>query len=236
MKRRTLTSALIVIATLGQYSYGGLIVTLGDLDGGHYDGLGSVDHVYVDAQYMEDHKSVLYQDNNTVWYRNRIVGFDSWKSNQQVLFSFQFDYSEEITEAWLTLVFAPISSDFVTDNLIVAEDDTGASYRLSDFNWDQGTGKFVVGTLDLSAHLADLEDGLLNLRMIDDTCVDYALLTFNDDPLEITPVTANRSGVPFPPYDPVPRPDSQTIPLPSSVVLGLLGFVCVRKGRQRRPL
>jgi hypothetical protein len=28
------------------------VFTLGDLDGGHYDGLGSADHVYVDSGYL----------------------------------------------------------------------------------------------------------------------------------------------------------------------------------------
>ncbi len=214
-------NVILLVLCLGSVCAGDIYM-LGDLDGGHYDGPLSADHVYVDADHMQFVKDRWYAYTGKVWYRNRITGFDSWMYEQNTPFSFAFP-ERTLTEAWLTMVIAPTKGDFRTDVLTIEQENY---HRLGDLGWDQSSG-FRVGTVDLMPYASYLDDGLLNLEVGDDSCVDFAMLTLNQTPWDISALPVNKGGV-FPPYDPVPRPplppNPNPVPVPSAAILGILGL------------
>jgi hypothetical protein len=75
MKRQLILLTTLIFFYIVLPVHGGMFLELGDLDGGHYDGLCSVDHVYVDCQHLANTANFFSNYVNPVSYENRIVGF-----------------------------------------------------------------------------------------------------------------------------------------------------------------
>jgi len=174
------------------------VYLLGDKDGIHYDGAGSVDDVYVDP--------VLWA------YANLGVGpaihFDIVDDNCDIPFTFLFPLGlgESITGATLTLGLRSASSGAVNDWLVIHPDDGtihwtyGAThnaedhytvYTYSELGWsvpNTGVGLFTanLANIDGDNRLPWLQKGYLNIHITDDAAVDYAELTITVVPEPIT--------------------------------------------------
>ena len=165
---------------------------LGDKDGMNYDGVGSVDDVYVDPDFL-------------VWlnpaynaYANGIQGFDVLTNDHAVPFTFVFDLlpGEEAIAASLSVGLRNMGGAPHNDRIDLEPDPaapTSVSFRydFADLGWlpiaSTGTD---IRTLDLSSvygcydhptepddYLSLLQDGQFNVVVHDDMAIDYAELT-----------------------------------------------------------
>ena len=176
------------------------VYLLGDKDGIHYNGAGSVDDVYVDP---------------ALWaYADLGVGpathFDIVMDNCDIPFTFLFPLGlgESITGATLTLGLRAAPSGADGDWLVIHPDDGticwtyGAThwagdhytvYRYDELGWsvpDTGVTVFTVdlANIDGDNRLPWLQKGYLNIHITDDTAVDYAELA-----ITVTPEPATLS-------------------------------------------
>jgi len=156
---------------------------LGDIDGIHYDGVGSVDDVYVDP--------VLWD------FADLGVGpaapFDTVAANQDVPFTFLFPLEdhEQIIGATLTVGLQATHSLVSGDWLVLHPDDGtihwggdhSGVYEYPDLGWlPISSIDTTIRSVDLANVLGDnrlsfLQEGQLNIHITDDTAVDYAQLT-----------------------------------------------------------
>jgi hypothetical protein len=137
---------------------------------------------------------VAYCESNAV----QVVGFDSWMIDKHFIHTFQWD-CETITKAWLEVRIKVLGGQPETDSFTLwfSEDDyEGVSYEIWDEN--DSTGQTMTIVLDLGelpasgtlitatsgsmyppvSLLTELnETGYLDLKIQDDTSVDYAKLT-----------------------------------------------------------
>ena len=172
---------------------------LGDIDGIHYNGAGSVDDVYV---------------NPTLWnYANLgspAKPFDIVGADQDIPFTFFFPLAagEQVTGATLEIGIRAVSTNQNEWLCILPDDGTilwtyGAThwagdhytvYRFADeLYWSApttGVGVFVadLANIDGDNRLPWLQDGDLNIHITDDFGVDYAILT-----IEVMPEPAALS-------------------------------------------
>ena len=174
------------------------VYLLGDKDGIHYDGAGSVDDVYIDPAFAVYAKPGV----------GSTVPFDIVMDNRGVPFTFLFPLGsgESITGATLTLGLRAAPSGADNDWLVLHPDDGtmhwtyGAThwagdhytvYRYDELGWsvpDTGVTVFTVdlANIDGDNRLPWLQKGYLNIHITDDTAVDYAELTITVVPEPIT--------------------------------------------------
>lgn len=159
---------------------------LGDMDGIHYDGAGSVDDVYVSP---ELHDFLLTTSVPK-------VDFDELGQYQIVPFTFSFDLApgEYLGGAVLTVGLRACDALVTTDKLHVYDPATGVNTKNSfeDLGWlplpFSGSNERSVNLSNIVGHdlLPMMEgSGQLDLHIHDDTAVDYARLT-----LEVIPEPA----------------------------------------------
>jgi len=172
---------------------------LGDIDGIHYNGAGSVDDVYV---------------NPTLWnYANLgspAKPFDIVGANQDIPFTFLFPLApgEQVTGATLEIGIRSVSANLNEWLCIHPDDGTihwtyGAThwagdhytvYRFVDeLGWSTpstGVGVFVadLANIDGDNRLPWLQKGELNIHITNNSGLDYARLT-----IEVTPEPATLS-------------------------------------------
>lgn len=163
---------------------------LGDMDGIHYDGPGSVDDVYL---------SPGMQAWAALPHVARIVDFDEVYANQDVPFSIVFPLAEneEVIGATLAFGLRATASLVSTDEVVLYNHDASVYYGPYAFNelgWlplpSTGSNIRTMNLADLPGedYLPILQDGLLNAVITDDTAVDYAVLT-----IEVIPEPAALS-------------------------------------------
>jgi hypothetical protein len=167
---------------------------LGDMDGIHYDGPGSIDDVYVDPALW------AFADLGV----GPAVHFDVAQANQDVPFTFLFPLGpgETITGAMLIVGLRATDNLYTNDWLVLHPDDgtvhwggdTSGIYEFPNLGW---TPLSYTNTTVCSVDLADidgddrlpwLQDGNLNVHITDDTAVDFARLT-----VEVVPGPATLS-------------------------------------------
>jgi len=167
---------------------------LGDIDGIHYDGTGSVDDVYVDPDFWQTLEGNIHPP----------IHFDIEHANHSVPGTFLFSLApgEEIVGATFTIAMRATSSLVTTDGIgfiIPGETDRGSDF--SDLGWlPIPTSGITVRTVDLSDFrgtnfIPHLHAGQLNMRVKDDVAVDYALLTLEVVPEPATPSLLALGGL-----------------------------------------
>lgn len=163
---------------------------LGDIDGLHYDGLGSVDDVYVDSDMLAFLRAVAPREPND--------HFDVLNCNNNVPFTFLFPLAPggEVTGATLTLGLRATESLVTTDWLVISSESIVDQwvYWFRDLGWlplpFDGTSVRSVNLADILGdnRLLVLQDGEFNAYITDDTAVDWARLT-----IEVIPEPATVS-------------------------------------------
>jgi len=152
------------------------VISLGDVDGGHYDGAASVDHVPVDPDWLMEVALNTPAD--------PMRPFDWAEINQNIPFTFTFDAGEGITGGILTLgIRGTAASTAVKGDGVTFGYNPTLLFKYSDLGWDPvSRDRMAVRSIDLSnangqnlLHL--LQDGQLDVLVRDDTLVDYARLT-----------------------------------------------------------
>ena len=149
---------------------------LGDIDGLHYDGAGSVDHVYVDPDYWAKLLAEIHPP----------IAFDVQDDNHHVPGTFLFPLApgEQIVAAHCTIamkgVHPLVSSDGIS---FETSDGFFVGGYFTEWGWDPiSQTEVVTRTVDLSNvrgnnMIPHMQDGLLSFSTNDDTAVDYAILT-----------------------------------------------------------
>ena len=149
---------------------------LGDIDDFHYDGPGSTDDVYYDADWLALTPSEM----------ETIVGFDIGTVNHRIPFTFIYDLAETETVVGAVLTIGLRSDSGIETDLIKIENPLpGNYYLLADLGWlPLSTTETQTRTLDLSNVAGSdllhyLQDGQLDVYMADDAGIDYAILVLN---------------------------------------------------------
>jgi hypothetical protein len=154
---------------------------LGDIDGFVYNGLGSIDDVYVDPTWQ-----------NRAWYHWTQTQFDILEPDQIVLFSFTYNLApnEQITAATLTLglrkTIAGNTAGYFHANAGVGE------WRESfyDLNWYPiGDAGITIRSVNLANGyniISDMQGGLFNAAISGNVAIDYAQLTMEVIPEPMT--------------------------------------------------
>ena len=149
---------------------------LGDIDGLHYDGAGSVDHVYVDPCWWAKFSEDIHPP----------IAFDVQDDNCAVPGTFLFPLApgERVVAAHFTIAIKGVHPLVSTDYFRLKtshELEVGGHY--TEWGWGPVPQTTIVTrTVDLSDALGNnliphMQDGVLNFRLGDDTAVDYAILT-----------------------------------------------------------
>ena len=170
--------ALVVVMSVSSLVWAVPIETreyiLGDIDNFVYDGFGSIDDVYYDADWLALTPSEM----------ETIVGFDIGTVNHRVPFSFIYDLAENETVVGASLTIGLRSGSGIETDLIKIENPLpGNYYLLVDLGWlPLSTTETQTRTLDLSNVAGfDLlhytQDGQLDVYISDDAGVDYATLS-----------------------------------------------------------
>ena len=161
---------------------------LGDIDGFVYNGSGSVDDVYVDPDLWADTE-------NPTW---PIIPFDYFRPNSLTPFSFTYLLAENeaVIAANLTIAMKASDSLVSTDRIFLFDSDV--TYTVDWFfdviNWhpisatETTVRSLNIGNILGTDHLWLLQDGVFNVRVQDDTAIDYAILS-----IEVVPEPATLS-------------------------------------------
>lgn len=214
--------AIILILCLGATSSAD-VYTLGDLDGGVYNGSGSIDDVYVESSWYQEIIDAGVDP-------SKPKPFDQWWRNYLVPMSFTFAPTTP-TEAYVQLVMQ--ASDVAVSTDTTRIEVYGNRYTFGDLGWlPISRDEYQVRTLDLSSvtgtsYLDSLADGILSLIVSDDVSVDFAALTISDSPLDIDPLESVYSGRGVDPtleVTPTTYIPPNVVPLPTSVILGSVGL------------
>lgn len=157
---------------------------LGDIDGIHYGGAGSVDDVYVDPNVLAYLKAVAPSEPND--------HFDVINVNNNVPFTFTFPLApgEQVLGAELTLGLRATDPLVSTDEFAIMNSDATQQWKywFQDLGWLPLSSDGVsVRTVDLGNVLGDsylwlLQEGKINLYVTDDCAVDYANLSIQAVP------------------------------------------------------
>lgn len=153
-----------------------LVYTLGDVDGGVYDGSGGVDDVWADPDWIASTPEPFASGG--------LKGFDQTGTNTDVFYTHTFTPPDVIEHAWLQV---GVRAEYGWwSDCIAIEDPMWIMYQ--DLGWlPLSTDSIEVRTVDLTNVLGVdyrpvLSDGQLNIRMFDDTFVDYSVLSFGAEP------------------------------------------------------
>ena len=157
---------------------------LGDIDNCSYDGAGSVDDVYVDADWREwvETDAVGYSGNPVTLSANGEGDFDMVQKNQYLPFSFVFGLEayEQVVGAYFDVFVQYPGGTLDTDRICVAPD---VYHSYEDLGWlpipDTGSNLRTLNLHDVEGvdYLPSLHDGVFNVLMEDDLAIDYAVLT-----------------------------------------------------------
>jgi hypothetical protein len=152
---------------------------LGDIDGIHYDGAGSVDNVHVDPKLLGYLQQVAPAENND--------DFDALNCNNNVPFTFVYSLAanEAVIGGALTLGLRATDPLVTSDELAFMDSNATQLWKhwFSNLGWlpiaDTGV---TVRSVDLAnvegnSYISLLQDGKLNVCITDDCAVDYAKLT-----------------------------------------------------------
>lgn len=160
-------------------------ITLGDMDGGVYDGPGSVDDVNVDNNWLAESLTVS----------THIVDFDIGSKDQLVPFTFEWvmQPDEVVVGAILHFAIRGTDSKVGTDTVRLETVDAAEKYSFVDMGWlPVPTDQIVLRSMDLSSALSRnilplLQDGQLNGNVFDDTLIDYVTLdlTIAPEPVSV---------------------------------------------------
>jgi len=182
--RRQLILALIISLSLltGNVRADMTEYILGDIDGGIYDSVGSVDDVYVDP----DRQTLTAGIGAGTHTRG---GFDFGGRDYIIPFTFLIDLTEgdKIVSAELSLTMRATNSNVQSDRIYF--ESAGHYYRFLHLGWlpIPVGNEFVTRSLELgdilgNNELAFLDDGKLNVLVADDVLIDYATLTIDAVP------------------------------------------------------
>lgn len=156
-----------------------LSVTIGDMDGGIYNGIDSADDVYVDAAWLDQLQNPT------------IVDFDIGSHDHVVPFTFEWAMQpyEAVTGAFLTVAIRGTDNKVNTDSVRLETLEDEGKYTLTDLGWlPVPTNQIVIRSMNLSNALSrnllpELQDGQLNGNIGDDTLIDYARLDLTISPI-----------------------------------------------------
>ena len=146
---------------------------VGDIDNYTYDGAGAanVDNAYVDPAWR-----TAIQNSSAL----PITGLDDLSANHNVAFTVQhqLDGGERVVHGYLALgMRQAASSEVATDFLQLFDMDASHRLNFSALGWDSkinASGTFV-GVVDMGAYLDKLQSGSVNVRLNDDTGLDWAM-------------------------------------------------------------
>ena len=144
---------------------------LGDFDQLEYDGVGSADDVYVDANWLAEMEGL-----GTYYAGMSVTGFDDSSIDHRVPWTFEYelDPGEEVIAAVLTLGTVRLGSHSDNDKLWL--DTIASSMSFSSAEWGPIFDGTQVLTLELTGDLGYLQDGRLNGLLADDRPVDWVHL------------------------------------------------------------
>ncbi len=206
MWRAIACGAFVVLFCLSGSLRADFVYTLGDIDGGVYDGVGSVDDVWADPDWIA---SAIYPASGGA------KAFDQAGDNYDIFFTHEFTPPPVIEHAWLQVGLRAETGWW--SDILAMEDPSWI--RLQDVGWlPLSTDSFEVRTIDLTNVLGIdyrpvLADGQLNVRLADDLIVDYAVLSFGDEPAIADPKHPYEPGLPYEQYGPQYAPEGWTDPI-----------------------
>ncbi|MEM0914036.1 MAG: hypothetical protein AAGK09_05430 [Planctomycetota bacterium] len=149
---------------------------VGDFDGMEADGPDGHDDVYVDSDWLAE------IDTFDDWKGDlEITGFDDGSANRRVPFSFRYelDPDERVLSAVLTLATKRLGSHSDNDPIYIDSLDALLRPTIRE-NWGMEFESGIqVMDIELYGDLGYLQDGLLNILVVDDRPVDWAVLTLN---------------------------------------------------------
>ena len=160
------------------------VYLLGDADNFQYGGPGSIDDVYVDADWREwvETEAVGYNGNPVTLSGNGEGDFDMVQKNHYVPFSFLFGLEayEQVVGAYLDVFVQCPLGTVETDRICVAPN---VYHSYENLGWlpipDTGSNLRTLNLHDVEGvdYLPSLHDGVFNVLMEDDVAIDYAVLT-----------------------------------------------------------
>jgi hypothetical protein len=144
---------------------------VGDIDAYTFDGAGSVDEPYVDPEWQ-----ATIQGDST----QPITGLDDFAGRRNVAFTIQhqLDMGERVVHGYLALALRRALRGETTSDFVQLFD-MAPEHRLAfaDLGWSANvlpTGSFV-GVVDMGGFLDQIQNGSVNVRVNDDTGVDWAM-------------------------------------------------------------
>lgn len=164
---------------------------LGDMDDFVYDGLGSVDDVYVDPDWLAYVESLGSPENG-------IHGFDRLVGNHRLPFTFLFNLEghEQVVAGTLTVALRTTASQTDTDGITF--DGLGRWLHFVELGWLPITDTDMdLRSIDFVDTLGDdllylLQNGYLNVLVEDDVAISYAVLS-----VQVTPEPGTVSLLTF---------------------------------------
>jgi hypothetical protein len=155
----------------GVYKVSSRDYLVGDIDSYIFDGVGSVDRPYIDSAWQAAIASESTQP---------ITGLDDVTGRHNVAFTVQhqLDAGERVIHGYLALAMrranrGETGSDFVQ----LFDMDPAHRLAFSDLGWSASvlpSGSFV-GVVDMGEFLDQMQNGAVNVRVNDDTGVDWAM-------------------------------------------------------------
>ncbi len=175
--------------TPGVYRVSSRDYLVGDIDDYTYDGASSVDQPFIAPAWQAEIESESTQP---------IRGLDDTTGRQNVAFTIQheLDPGERVVHGYLALAMrranrGETNSDFVQ----LFNSDPAHRLNFADLGWSANvlpTGSFV-GVVDMGGYLDQMQSGAVNVRITDDTGVDWAMYVAT----VATPVVAAGGPVVF---------------------------------------
>ena len=157
----------------GTYRISSRDYLVGDIDNYTYDGAGAsnVDNAYIDPAWR-----TAIQNSSTL----PITGLDDLSANHNIAFTIQYqlDSGERVVHGYLAFgMKQAASSDVATDFLQLFDTDANHRLMFANLGWDAkiNTSDTFVGVVDMGDYLDKLQSGSVNVRLNDDTGLDWAM-------------------------------------------------------------